>query len=42
MRQGYAKPRKVNFAKDCRVTNEGDGCAVYAIGKYDQQVTPAK
>ena len=33
MRQGYAKARKINFAEDPRVANEGDGRAVDAIRK---------
>lgn len=33
MRQGYAKPWKVNFAEDRRVANKGEGRAVYAIRK---------
>ena len=33
MRQGYAKPWKVNFAEERRVANKGEGRAVNAIRK---------
>src|SRR3954471_11729160 len=33
MRHGYAKPWKVNFPEERRVTNKGERRAVYAIRK---------